>query len=214
MNNTQTQYTDTDIYKLNAIDAVLGTKDRYTQGHTRRVAVYAMRLAYRMGLNPEETGNIGIGGMLHDIGKIGLSERILNNKTGHLYGKMLEEVHRHPTIGVSLLKGIDFPTSVLDYIYYHHERMDGSGYPCGLKADDIPLGAKIIAVADCFDAITTDRPYQKRKDCDQAFTILRRMSGTSLCHELVEMFVEEIEENGMIGDGSEKENCSGKTGLI
>lgn len=214
MNNIQPQYTDTDIYKLNAIDAVLGTKDRYTQRHARRVALYAMRLAYRMGLNPEETGNIGIGGMLHDIGKIGLSERILNNKTGHLYGKMLEEVHRHPYIGVSLLKGIDFPTPVLDYIYYHHERMDGSGYPCGLKADDIPLGAKIIAVADCFDAITTDRPYQKRKDCEKAFIILRRMSGTSLCHELVEMFVKEIEENGMIRDGSEEENGSAKTRLI
>lgn len=214
MNNNQPQYTDTDIYKLNAIDAALGTKDRYTQGHARRVALYAMRLAYRMGLNPEETANIGIGGMLHDIGKIGLSERILNNKTGRLYGEMLEEVHRHPYIGVSLLKGTDFPTPVLDYIYYHHERMDGSGYPCGLKADDIPLGAKIIAVADCFDAITTDRPYQKRKRCEQAFAILRRMSGTSLCHGLVEAFVEEIEENGMLEAKREEETYSGKAGAI
>ena len=214
MNTAQPLYTTTDIYKLNAIDAVLGSKDRYTQGHARRVALYAMRLANRMGLNPEETGNIGIGGMLHDIGKIGLSERILNNKTGRLYGEMLEEVHRHPYIGVSLLKGIDFPTPVLDYIYYHHERMDGSGYPCGLKADDIPLGAKIIAVADCFDAITTDRPYQKRKSCERAFAILRRMSGTSLCHELVETFIEEIEGNGMLGGDSGEETYCEKTGAI
>jgi HD-GYP domain-containing protein (c-di-GMP phosphodiesterase class II) len=198
MYNIQPQYTAAQINKLSAIDTALGTKDPYTQGHARRVSVYAMRLASRMGLTAEEVRHIGIGGMLHDVGKIGLNERIFDNTTGHLCQEMQAEVRRHPYLGVLLLEGSDFPTPVLDYIYYHHERMDGSGYPCGLKADDIPLGAKIIAVADCFDAITTDRPYQKRKSCRDAIALLHAMSGDTLCSDLVTAFVNEIEENGML----------------
>ncbi len=198
MNQNQLAYSATDIHRLSAIDAALGTKDRYTQGHARRVALYAMRLARRKGLPPEDVGHIGIGGMLHDVGKIGLNQQIFKNNTTYLCRKMRDEVRRHPYIGVSLLQGIEFLTPVLDYVYYHHERMDGSGYPCGLTADQIPLGAKIIGVVDCFDAITTDRPYQKRKSCHEALYILRQMSTRSLCPELVETFVEEIEENGMI----------------
>jgi HD-GYP domain-containing protein (c-di-GMP phosphodiesterase class II) len=191
-------YTAADLSKLDEIDAALGCKDRYTQAHARRVSIYAMRLARRMGLPPHEIERIGIGGMLHDFGKIGLSRRILNNTTRHLCRPMLQEVRQHPEMGVALLKNVDFLQPVLDYIHYHHERVDGSGYPCGLKAAQIPLGAKIISVADCFDAITTDRPYQKRKNCREALMILRRMAGTSLCPELVEHFVAEIETTGMI----------------
>ena len=154
----------------------------------------------RLGLPSEEIGNIGIGGLLHDIGKIGLSDRIFSNKTEQLAGELLAEVRRHPDIGVSLLKGIDSLLPVLDYVHYHHERMDGSGYPCGLKSDEIPLGARIISVVDCFDAITTDRPYQKRKTCAEAFVILRRMANHELCPDLVEAFVADIEENGMIDE--------------
>ena len=93
---------------------------------------------------------------------------------------------------------MNFLAPVLEYVYCHHERIDGNGYPQGLKADEIPLGAKIIAVADCFDAITTDRPYQKRKTREEAFEILRKMAGSHLCSELVEMFIEDIETNGML----------------
>jgi len=198
MNRNQLAYSATDIHRLSAIDTALGTKDRYTQGHARRVALYAMRLGRRKGLSPEDVGHIGIGGMLHDVGKIGLNQQIFKNSTAYLCRELRDEVRRHPYIGVSLLQGIEFLIPVLDYVYYHHERMDGSGYPCGLTADQIPLGAKIIGVVDCFDAITTDRPYQKRKSCREALYILRQMSGRSLCSELVETFVEEIEENGMI----------------
>ncbi|MEJ2477141.1 MAG: HD domain-containing phosphohydrolase [Desulfobacterales bacterium] len=193
-----------DFQKLSAINSALKTKDQYTEGHARRVALYAMRLAHRLGLPAEEIGNIGIGGLLHDIGKIGLSDRIFSNQTDQLAGELLAEVRRHPDIGVSLLKGIDSLLPVLDYIHYHHERMDGSGYPCGLKSDDIPLGARIISVVDCFDAITTDRPYQKRKTCAEAFAILRRMANHELCPDLVKAFVADIEENGMIDEDPAK----------
>jgi len=200
MECTYSEALASDYQKLSAINSALKTKDQYTEGHARRVALYAMRLARRLGLPSEEIGNIGIGGLLHDIGKIGLSDCIFSNQTDQLGGELLAEVRRHPDIGVSLLKGIDSLLPVLDYIHYHHERMDGSGYPCGLKSDDIPLGARIISVVDCFDAITTDRPYQKRKTCAEAFVILRRMANHELCPDLVKAFVADIEDNGMIDE--------------
>jgi putative nucleotidyltransferase with HDIG domain len=204
MESTCSEALASDFQKLSAINSALKTKDQYTEGHARRVALYAMRLAHRLGLPSEEIRNIGIGGLLHDIGKIGLSDRIFSNQTDQLAGELLAEVRRHPDIGVSLLKGIDSLLPVLDYIHYHHERMDGSGYPFGLKSDDIPLGARIISVVDCFDAITTDRPYQKRKTCAEAFVILRRMANHELCPDLVKAFVADIEENGMIDEDPAK----------
>ena len=195
----------TDIRTLSAIDAALGSKDPYTQEHAHRVALYAMRLARRLGLSEYQTDQIGIGGLLHDIGKIGLSKRIFNNKTQRLGKEMREEMQQHPHIGACLLAGMGILTPVLEYVHCHHERIDGSGYPRGLKADKIPLGAKIISVVDCFDAITTDRPYQKRKSRRQAFRILQNLSGSSFDAYLVETFVEEVAQNGVIGDG--RLNC-------
>lgn len=187
-----------ETHQLKNIDAVFGIMDFYTRDHARRVAIYAMRLARRVGLPPEEVENIALGGLLHDIGKVGLSPRIFRNKEATLSAEMQEEIRQHPSIGVSLLKGIEFPTPVLDYVYYHHERGDGSGYPCGLTADKIPLGAKIISVADCFDAITTDRSYQKGKNRKDAFAILKKARGNGFCPGLVEAFIEEVKENGMV----------------
>ena len=198
MYTNQPLNTADETHKLKAIDAALGTKDPYTQGHARRVAAYAERLARRIGLKPEEVHEIGLGGLLHDIGKIGLSEQIFNNRAGNLCKEMKEEVRSHPYLGVLLMQDSNFPEPVLDYIYYHHERMDGSGYPCGLKAVDIPLGAKIIAIADCFDAMTTDRPYQKRIRCREALARLQSMKGYSFCPDLVNAFVTDIKEQGMI----------------
>jgi putative nucleotidyltransferase with HDIG domain len=183
-----------DNHGLKTIDTTFNGMDFYTRGHARRVSVYAMRLARRVGLEPDVVANIGLGGLLHDIGKASLSERIFKNTKATLSSDMLQEVRRHPLIGVSILKGIDFLTPVIDYVLYHHERVDGSGYPCGLIADEIPLGAKIISVADCFDAITTNRSYQKGKNKKEAFAILKE---AGFCPGLVEAFITEIEESGM-----------------
>lgn len=191
-------YRKDDIQKLSAIAAALGKKDRYTLDHAQRVAIYAMRLSQRIGLPTEAVEYIGLAGMLHDIGKLGLSQRVFTNTTFHLGGDMLREVRTHPTIGVSILKDIEVLKPVLGCILLHHERLDGSGYPFGLKAEKIPLGAKIISVADCFDAMTTDRPYQKRKSIAEAFRILRQSSGRSLSTDLVEAFIEDIRKNGTI----------------
>ena len=154
--------------------------DRYTQKHAWRVAVYARRLAERIGLNPTAVEKIRLGGLLHDIGKIGLSAAILNNTHDRLSDDMLAEVRLHPLMGAAVLSEFDMSAAVIEFVQYHHEKIDGSGYPFGLKDGQIPLGAKIISVADCFDAITTDRPYQQRKSRAEALAILHRISGTSL----------------------------------
>ncbi len=182
------------ISKLAVIATALKIKDPYTQGHARRVAIYAGRLAKRLGLPQAEVENIRLGGLLHDIGKIGLSDRVFNNTNRQLSEELLAEVQRHPQMGAALLKNFAFPAPIIDYVYYHHEKMDGSGYPLGLKSDQIPLGAKIIRVVDCFDAITTDRPYQPHKSWIEALAIMRQISVTDLSPELVEVFIEDIQE--------------------
>ena len=196
-----------DTRTLSIIDAALGSEDQYTQEHARRVALYAMRLARRIGLSARHTDQVGIGGLLHDVGKIGLSKRIFNNKNQQLEKELREEMQHHPHVGATFLESIGIVTPVLDYVHCHHERIDGSGYPRGLTAENIPLGAKIISVVDCFDAITTDRPYQKRKSRRQAFRILRQLSGRSLDAFLVETFIKEVQENGVIPD-SQVNSCA------
>jgi putative nucleotidyltransferase with HDIG domain len=190
----------TQISRLTRIAAVLGLKDPYTQEHARRVAIYACRLAERIGLKGQEVESIRLGGLLHDVGKIALSAKVLNNTHKQLSGNMLAEVRQHPRLGAAILKNIELPPAVIDMVLYHHENMDGSGYPFGLKAIQIPLGAKIIRVADCFDAITTDRPYQQRKTWIEALTILRRFSGTDLNPMLVKAFIADIKEKGLARD--------------
>jgi putative nucleotidyltransferase with HDIG domain len=188
---------ETQITKLTRIDTVLGLKDPYTREHARRVAIYACRLAERIGQNTTEVENIRLGGLLHDIGKIALSAKVLNNTHKLLSDNMLAEVRQHPQLGAAILKDFDLPAQVIDIVRYHHEKMDGSGYPFGLKSFQIPLGAKIIRVADCFDAITTDRPYQQRKSWIEALAILRQFSGTDLNPMLVKAFIADIKENGL-----------------
>ena len=176
----------------------LGVKDPYTEAHARRVAAYAGRLAIRMNLAAEEVDNIWLAGLLHDIGKIALNEGIFRNTETQLTKALQDEVHRHPFIGISILKQFYFPRAVQNYVYCHHERVDGRGYPRGLTAGEIPLGAKIISAVDCFDAMTTDRPYQKGKSVARTLEILRQISGTCLCPEVVCILSEDILEHGPI----------------
>ncbi len=181
-----------------AIAGIMKLRDSYTETHGRRVADYSQRLAQRLGLTDMEVGQITIGGMLHDIGKVYMSDRIFSNQSAQLSKEMMAEVRRHPLNGVMLLKHIDFLKPVLKYILFHHERVDGSGYPFGLQGTDIPLGAQIISVADCFDAITTDRPYKKSRGQEKAFAILKDSRENAFHGELVDSFIMEIEENGMV----------------
>ena len=186
------------IQSIATIANALGARDRYTEGHAQRVSAYAGRLARGLGLPDTEVEMIGIAGILHDIGKIGFSDRIFQNEDTNIPRDMFDSIRKHPTQGAEILKDLNFIGKALDFVRYHHERMDGTGYPYQLQGDAIPLGAQIISVADCFDAITTDRPYQKGKSLPEAFEILRKLSDKSFPHELVEAFIQEIEENGAV----------------
>jgi putative nucleotidyltransferase with HDIG domain len=188
------------LQTLNEISLALGEKDRYTQAHSHRVALYAMRLAERLGFSTEEIRNVGIGGLFHDVGKLAMSDRIFAKLETRLSLELQQEVRCHPLIGAALLKHIDFLEPVVDFVLFHHEREDGNGYPFGLKAGEIPPGAKIVSIADCFDAVTTDRPYQKGQSAESAYEILREGCRRYFCESYVEVFIEEIEENGMIQD--------------
>ena len=191
-----------DKMKKNIIQTVitiahsLGARDKYSEGHARRVSLYAQRLAFRVGLSPEETENIRIGGLLHDIGKIGFSDNVFKNENEHPSGEIMHEIKKHPLIGKAILKDLDFLSSIIDYVISHHECEDGSGYPHGLSHKQIPLGAKIIGIADTFDALTTNRTYQKAKPLEEALAIIGKLSGKSFDPDLVDAFITEIRENG------------------
>jgi putative nucleotidyltransferase with HDIG domain len=176
--------------------AALGQRDPYTHAHAQRVAAYAHRLSERAGIDSEALRAITLGGMLHDVGKLGLSDRIFSNKQAALSKEMLGEVQSHPLIGAQLLSKFKCPKPIVDVVLCHHERIDGSGYPFGLAGAEIPLGAKIVSVADCFDAITTDRPYQRRKSLAHAFIIMKDMAGSFLDAELTDLMIQEIKANG------------------
>lgn len=189
--------------KGNVLKTVLGmanalsARDVYSRGHAERVAGYGERLARHIGMNDEEIEHIRIGGVLHDIGKIGFSDRLLANQDTKPDADMLEEIRTHPVWGMEILQGLDFLGPVLEFVHSHHERMDGKGYPRGIPAGELPEGARILAVADCFDAITTNRSYQKGQSAESAFIILRKLAGDHLDPQLVEAFIEEVGKNGM-----------------
>ncbi len=178
--------------------SALGLKDRYTHAHAHRVAEYAKRLAVRAGLSMEEVLHVSMGGMLHDVGKLGLSDKIFTNRSAVLTDDMMQEVHNHPLIGAALMRTFTCRRAISDAVLFHHERLDGSGYPFGLKGDEIPLSARIVSIADCFDAITTDRPYQRRKSCKAAIALLTEGAGNYFSSDLVPLFVDEIRINGMV----------------
>jgi len=188
------------LQTLSEISVALGKKDSYTQAHCHRVALYAMRLAGRLGFSATDIRSVGIGGYFHDVGKLALSDQIFTNRETGLPLHLQQEVRCHPLIGAALLKDIDFLKPAVDFVLFHHEREDGQGYPFGLCAGEIPPGAKIVSIADCFDAVTTDRPYQQGQSVSSAYEILREGCRRNFCEDYVEVFIEDIEENGIIRD--------------
>ncbi len=161
-----------------AMAQALEARDPYTRGHTERVARLAVAIAEDMGLKEECVEEIRIGGILHDIGKIGFSDRLFMPHEAKNPPEVIKEITRHPAIGADILKDLDFLGEALDFILSHHERPDGKGYPRHLQAEQLSLGARILAVADGFDAMTTDRPYQKGMKQEDALQILKKNSGT------------------------------------
>jgi putative nucleotidyltransferase with HDIG domain len=163
---------------VSAMASALAARDKYTEGHAERVGSLAGLLAEELGLPNQEVDLIRLAGRLHDIGKIGFSDRLFLPHEKKNPEDVVREITRHPETGAEILKDLDFLGEALSYIRCHHERPDGRGYPWQLTEEEIPLGAKIIAVADGFDAMTTDRPYQKGKTPEEALAILIHSAGS------------------------------------
>jgi putative nucleotidyltransferase with HDIG domain len=175
---------------LEALVSALDARDRETKGHSLRVAKYMMEIAYHMGVEPgtEEWVNMQRGGLLHDIGKIGVSDTILH-KPGPLTDDEWVDMKRHPKIGHDMIKDIGFLSGAATIVLAHHERFDGKGYPKGLQDDNIPLGARIFVLADTFDAMTSDRPYRRALTAEASREEIIRCSGTQFDPKCVQAFL-------------------------
>jgi putative nucleotidyltransferase with HDIG domain len=172
-----------------AIDA----KDSYTRGHSDRVADYAEALARRLKLEEEVLNAVRCAGYLHDTGKIGIPDAILN-KPGRLTEEEYSHIMSHPVLSHKIIEPVEFPYDVKPLVRHHHERIDGCGYPDGLKGDDIPLGARIIGIADAFEAMTSDRPYRKALSFQDAALELKRCAGSQFDAALVDEFLIYLQE--------------------
>jgi putative nucleotidyltransferase with HDIG domain len=167
-------------------------KDPYTRGHCDRVAEYASTLAMKVGLPEEKIVYVRHGGWLHDCGKIGVPGEVLNFP-GSLDKPSLKIIHQHPLWGAEIARQASLPTNVVNSILYHHEKYDGTGYPYGLKAEEITLEARIVSIADVFDSLRTRRPYRAACTCTQVREIMREMSA-SFDPNLMEQFQAIAEE--------------------
>ena len=169
----------------NALEA----KDAYTSGHSSRVSRFSRELALAAGLSQTASETVAQAGLLHDLGKISIPESILH-KPGALTPEEWEVMRRHPVTAAQIVAPLEFFDQGAIILRHHHERYDGSGYPDGLRAEMIPLGARIVAVADVYDALTSDRPYRVRLAHAEAVGYLREQAGRTLDDDLVGLFVE------------------------
>ncbi len=183
------QLRQTNLAMIKALTIALDKKDAETQGHSERVVQYTLAIARQLKLSEMVIEQIRWGALLHDIGKIGIPDAILL-KPGKLTSEEWEIMRTHPELGFEMLKDIKFLEDSLDIVLYHHERLDGKGYPYHLTGEEIPIGARIFAIADTFDAITSDRPYRKAQSIQTARAIIAECTGTQFCHTCVEAFMQ------------------------
>ena len=179
---------------IEGLVSTLEAKDKYTSGHSRRVTEYALLIGRGLKFTERELERLDRAGLLHDIGKIGIRLEALNkpDKISLAEHEMFKD---HTVVGKQILESVHFLREIVPLVYYHHEWWDGSGYPEGIKSEHIPLGARILAVADSYDAMTSDRPYRKAMPQSRAIQELRRCSSTQFDPQVVEVFIQELERN-------------------
>ncbi|MDG0793282.1 HD-GYP domain-containing protein [Cohnella ginsengisoli] len=173
---------------LQAMSSALDSRDNETQGHSLRVTAYACLLGRQMGIEGEQLEMLYRGALLHDVGKIGIPDAILS-KDGPLDEMEWAIMRTHVNMGVRMLAHIEFLGPALDVVRCHHERWDGLGYPNGLRGEEIPICARIFAVCDTYDAITSDRSYRASKSHETAVEEIKRFAGTQFCPAVVEAFI-------------------------
>lgn len=191
------------IGTIRAMMHVIEAKDPYTRGHSDRVARIARRLSRQLRLSSRECDQIYISGLVHDIGKIGVPDQILN-KPGRLTEEEFDEIRKHPRRGFKILNALEQIENVLPGVLYHHESIDGTGYPERLKGDQIPLVAKILAVSDAYDAMTSDRPYRKGMEMTKAEEILMSGAGQQWDLHVVKAFFAALDDIHEICDSTDK----------
>ena len=177
---------------IRTLAAAIDAKDPYTRGHSERVSSYSMAISRHLGLNQEEVFRVHIAAILHDVGKLGVRESILN-KPGGLSDEEFEVMRQHPSIGAQIMSPIRMLKDIIPGIRNHHETWDGTGYPDSLEGEQIPMVARIIGVADTFDAMTTNRPYQQAMTLDYVLAKMRSMSGSRFDPVVVEAFMAAVE---------------------
>ena len=177
------------LQSLLGLANALEAKDEYTRGHSERVAGLAQRLALAAGLGIAEAKTIAEAGLLHDLGKIGVPEHILR-KQGPLTAEEWIAMRRHPLTGAQIVAPLEFFADAALIVRHHHERHDGSGYPDGLKGDGIPVCSRIVAIADVYDALTSERPYRRKLARAEAVQIMRDDAGLTLEPRLTELFLD------------------------
>ena len=188
-NRHVTQLNELYLSTIEALAMAVDAKDQITHGHIRRVQVYAVELARRLGVSEErQIKAIEAAALLHDMGKLAIPEHILN-KPGRLTPAEFDRMKTHAGLGADLLSSIRFPYPVVPIVRHHHEDWNGGGYPTGISGTDIPLGARILSVVDCFDALTSDRPYRPRLSTEEAFRILLERRGTMYDPLVVDTFI-------------------------
>lgn len=173
---------------LATFSAALEARDPYLRGHSTRVTAFAEALARLLGWRGTRLEALHLGGSLHDVGKISVDANVLR-KPGPLTEEELEQIRRHPVTGARLVESFDDFESALPYVLHHHERWDGFGYPHGLSGDGIPVEARLLGVADAFDAMTSARAYRPALTVEQALVELERCAGTQFDPELARTFV-------------------------
>ncbi len=182
---------------IEALVRALEARDTYTKGHSDRVNRYSMAIGEILGMSSYDLNILHDASLLHDIGKIGIYDRILLKPQG-LSDEEFKLMQSHPVLGANILSSLGFLKEHLPLIQHHHERQDGSGYPHGLRGDEIPMGARIIQVADSWDAMTSDRPYRRRLSTEIALNELRKNSGTQLDKNCVDAFLQWLTQRGKI----------------
>lgn len=178
---------------IKALTSAIDARDPYTLGHSVRVGQLAMMVGRHMRLDDRTLSQIEVGGYLHDIGKIGIRDAVLLKPSG-LTDEERQAIEEHPTIGLKILESVELPDKVLQFVGSHHEKLDGSGYPRGLKGEDVTAVARIAAVSDMYDAVTTHRPYRTPMTAYEALAMLRSEAGRFLDPEVVEAFADILEE--------------------
>lgn len=184
---------------VSALVATIEAKDEYTRGHSERVTAYAMHVAKCIGLKPRRVATLELAGYLHDVGKIGVPESILL-KPGPLTEEEYEIVRQHPHVGSSIVQNIAGAEEIAEIVRHHHERWDGRGYPDRLKEHEPSLAARILAVADAFDAMTSRRPYRPALKLEDVIEQLKQGSGKQFDPSVVEVFVEEVRRGRIMAD--------------